>query len=215
MTEVTVAPEIGATVSVAEISPPKTTLTEKDRKYLKEGGVKLMREVLKDFPQQLPDAVILPETSARPLVDLLEPVFEQFSADRQTRTPRYYFYDANASDSGVQAQAILDELRKTGVVQPSLAIVDDYASIAAKTIGKIRSSFGEEMPAYVFIAESYHYPSKIKVAFDVRASEDLRGGFDYRQQKVGAKFKQEGINPVKEDMANIGKEIAVSLKQSK
>lgn len=76
-----------------------SVLTERDQKLLEESGRNLIEKFLQDYPDKLPDAIIFPDTSARPLVYLFKPILEEVSQQRNVTMPRFYFFAAHRSDS--------------------------------------------------------------------------------------------------------------------
>ncbi|QQS38381.1 hypothetical protein IPM62_03270 [Candidatus Woesebacteria bacterium] len=92
-------------------------LTEHDKVLLKNGALKIAQEVIQNYPGNLPDVIVLPDTSARPLRNLFDPIFRSIARQRGVRPPDFVFFQ---TPGGAQKIA----LRK----------VNDWGSIAeAKT----------------------------------------------------------------------------------
>ena len=70
-------------------------LSIKDARELEEQGTVIVRQFLKDYPQELPDAIILPDTSARPLFYFLKPILDKTSKERGVVKSKIYFFKTN------------------------------------------------------------------------------------------------------------------------
>jgi ribosomal protein S20 len=75
---------------------PEPILNDWDRKILIEGGEGVMRKIIED--QGIPDVVILPETSARPLYYLFNPSFKKLSQKMNTKPPEFVFFNVSSAD---------------------------------------------------------------------------------------------------------------------
>lgn len=150
-------------------------LTSRDKNTILEAGFRVIGDLLSDYPHQLPDAVILPDTAARPLTYLLRPVLNVVSAKRQVNKPRFFYfkvagtqqeltdpftglyYGDPAEDlllNRLRAEEIKDYTSLSGEVKPSFIIFDDYISPAANTVKLIRQAFGEQIPAYALLLDT-------------------------------------------------------------
>lgn len=67
-------------------------LSENDQKLLFESGERLVKLFLDDFSEKLPDAIIFPDTAARPLYYLLEPILRRIAQERAISLPKCYFF---------------------------------------------------------------------------------------------------------------------------
>jgi len=74
--------------------PPVPILNEWDKKVLEQGLPNIVKAMYKDFGNSLPDAIIFPDTSARPLFYTLNPIFKEISRDKGIPLPRCYFFAA-------------------------------------------------------------------------------------------------------------------------
>jgi len=76
---------------------PEPILNDWDRKILTEGGEGVMKKIIED--QGIPNVVILPETSARPLYYLFNPSFKKLSQKMKVEPPRFVFFNVSNPDS--------------------------------------------------------------------------------------------------------------------
>lgn len=72
-------------------------LSQADQENLEQSGVVIIKKLLNDFGEKLPDAIILPDTGARPLFYLLRTVLDEVATQRGVDTPRFYFFRYNRS----------------------------------------------------------------------------------------------------------------------
>src|SRR3989344_2048836 len=70
----------------------QSILNDWDKKILFEGGKNLVGKILEKFEGKLPEAVIFPETSARPLFYLFDPVFTKISEKMKITKPKIFFF---------------------------------------------------------------------------------------------------------------------------
>lgn len=68
-------------------------LNEWDKEMLFKGGMAVVRKILEKFDDKLPDAIIYPETSARPLYYLFNPVFEKIYKKNNLKKPEVFFFN--------------------------------------------------------------------------------------------------------------------------
>ena len=218
-------------------------LSEKDQQVLKEGGRKVVELLLKDFTDELPKAIIFPDTSARPLAHMFLPILRKLSEERGQEIPSFYFFQQVHGDpSNIErAEEILDYEGRGSKLEEFLkkflfkdgggiAIIDDYVSAEANTIGKIRHAFGDKnIPAYAVMGEVNFFPdfAKINVGLlDPYASRPgrLSKGFDYRESNAIGVSKDsnsiyvsknesvgEDVTKLRSDMKKVGEEIASGL----
>lgn len=147
----------------------KEILNYWDRDVLKTGINNLTLKIIEDFGGKLPDAIILPDTSARPLMYALRPAFEAVAKEKGCRIPQIYFFKTDKSTSNehakemVAARKVMQERareimgaeEKAGRDHPSMAIIDEYATEDANAIGEMRRAFGEAIPAYPVFSDSW------------------------------------------------------------
>ena len=74
-------------------------LNEWDKKILLEGGKNLVEKILKEFRGRLPDGIIYPDESARPLSYLFNPIFEKISKEKNRRKPLTFFMKVSKPDT--------------------------------------------------------------------------------------------------------------------
>lgn len=96
-----------------------------DVERLVNSGSEIFKKIEKDFPAKLPDAVILPDTGARPLVYLLRPLFQKLAKERGLELPQFYFFstvkdkvffykiDYFEKQTGLEADSLVAELTET------------------------------------------------------------------------------------------------------
>lgn len=79
MTELTATQETEQSPAVSNV---ELALKEITKERLEGAGKNLISKFLEDYATTLPDAIILPDTSARPLFYLLRPVLESVATKR-------------------------------------------------------------------------------------------------------------------------------------
>ena len=134
-------------------------LPSRDKRYLEVASERLIQQFIQDYPEKLPDAVILPETTARPLAYLLKPIFSRLAATRGVTAPHLIFFKVIQEKADLtpvgegRAKEIVQKLQSIGIQNPTVAIFDDYMSGEANTVREIRRSFHDpNIPAYVLLA---------------------------------------------------------------
>lgn len=70
-----------------------------DRNILEKGVKGVVEKILTDFNGQLPDVVVLPETSARPLMYAFRPIFKMLHDKQNVATPLFVFMNTTKPDS--------------------------------------------------------------------------------------------------------------------
>jgi hypothetical protein len=80
------------------IENKKTILNEWDKKILLEGSKNVVDKILKEFRGKLPDAIIYPDTSARPLSYLFDPIFSKISKEQNRKKPNIFFMKVQKAD---------------------------------------------------------------------------------------------------------------------
>lgn len=88
-------------------------LDDWDRSVLKKGLIGLIPKLYKDFGKSLPEVIILPDTSARPLYYALAPSFERISEEKGVSKPRFYFFKSERAYPVVQ---YIEESRGDGTL---------------------------------------------------------------------------------------------------
>lgn len=151
-------------------------LPESDQQLLYQSGKEILKKFLGDFPDRLPDVLIFPDTSARPLYYLLRPIIEQIAKSRGQNLPRIYFYatdkltgqerlqidnvarpqnrDESISAKKERVVEILDEVRKSIKEDrpPTIVAFDDFISRGV-TYDSLKENFGLDIPLYVFLGQ--------------------------------------------------------------
>lgn len=74
-------------IEKANIGP---VLSERDRELLLESGTNITKRLLSDYPDKLPDAIILPDLTSRIFSPLLRPILEKVAKQRGCDTPIIY-----------------------------------------------------------------------------------------------------------------------------
>lgn len=165
----------------AESKDKFEVLSDRDQRYLDEATRNIMLRILDQFPAELPDAVILPDTSAVPLADLLRPVFAAIAQRRGLdKTPQLIPFKLLRKDEAYsteldpeQESREIDEKtpksrnyhkQKASEIsgrlvaehpdrKPSIIIIDDYANDETLTIKTIRNAFGRrDISAYPLLS---------------------------------------------------------------
>jgi hypothetical protein len=77
----------------------KDILNDWDKRILMEGGKGVLNKILEKFDGNLPDVVIYPDASARPLFYLLDSSFKKLSQEKGIALPQTYFFAVHRSDS--------------------------------------------------------------------------------------------------------------------
>lgn len=146
------------------------------QKDLLESGRILIQKFLDDYPEKLPDAIILPDTAARPLLYLLRPVFEEITKKKRSAMPNFYFFahyvDTALSDkidasrltqedlNGIntnrkvwaeRAKQIKHDLERRNISDPEIVVFDSTLS-RGRTIQEIDLAFGKNLPIYAFVS---------------------------------------------------------------
>lgn len=74
-------------------------LTEYDQQLLEESTRNVMEEIAKRYPDELPDAVLLPDTSGRVLAYDIDPIFKKLAPQRGfDKTPALIFFKVQNKD---------------------------------------------------------------------------------------------------------------------
>ncbi len=76
----------------------KELLNPREEQILEEGLKSIVQKMFKDFNNNFPDAIILPDTAARPLFYALQPVIEKVHAATNSKKPRFYFFNSSKRD---------------------------------------------------------------------------------------------------------------------
>lgn len=77
-------------------------LNDWDRKYLTEGAQGVIKHMYADFENNFPDVILLPETAARPLYYLLTPIFKKLQENKNTKIPKFVFFNVGKNPHGMQ-----------------------------------------------------------------------------------------------------------------
>lgn len=84
-------------------------LSDNDRKNILQSANNLIDKFTTQYPHELPDVVILPEISARPLFYLLNPVMKALSEKRQIKAPSFAYFQTH---KGAELSLIDEEGRE-------------------------------------------------------------------------------------------------------
>ncbi|NVN97267.1 hypothetical protein HXX01_03505 [Candidatus Nomurabacteria bacterium] len=74
-------------------------LNEWDKKILFEGSKNVVDKILKEFRGRLPDGVIYPDESARPLFYLFDKIFDKIAKEKDIQKPRAFFFKTHKADT--------------------------------------------------------------------------------------------------------------------
>jgi len=77
-------------------------LNDWDKKYLTEGAQGIIKHRYADFENNFPDVILLPETAARPLSYLLAPIFKKLQENKNTKVPKFVFFNVGKNPHGMQ-----------------------------------------------------------------------------------------------------------------
>lgn len=77
----------------------ETILNEWDVKILLEGSKKVTDKILKEFNGKLPDGIVYPDESARPLHYLFNEIFEKIAKEQNRKKPRAFFLKISKPDT--------------------------------------------------------------------------------------------------------------------
>jgi hypothetical protein len=80
---------------------PAPMLNEWDEEILREGIPNVVWRMYEDFGNAFPDAIVLIDTAARPLMYAIEPSIRRFAQSRGLTTPKYYFMTAEETPSAL------------------------------------------------------------------------------------------------------------------
>lgn len=163
-------------------------LNDWDIELLTKGTKEVVRHMYKDFGNNFPEIIILPDSAARPLVYLFKPIFEKLNKSKQTGIPQFIFFStitaaflwdkdnmkednpdliASVNAMNERTKEIQDFLSKNN--KKTIAILDDINQTQS-TIDITRSAFDDEkIPAYsIGIFEYKDIPIK---------NDNAKGGF--------------------------------------
>jgi hypothetical protein len=141
-----------------------------DKEILEKGVSNMVTQMVKDFDGSLPDAIVLPDTSARPLFYTLQPIFQKLHEARGLSVPRHYMFNSKRPElfSNDFEQKRMDRARDLMAERAKeiwnfeakaesgmrIAIVDEYATADATTAKEIRRAFNDEkIRAYAVFAQ--------------------------------------------------------------
>lgn len=84
---------------------PETFLNSWDKKYLEKGAVGMLQKMYKEFNNNFPEVILLPERGARPLYYLLQPLFKKLNLKKGTKVPKVIFFSVSKRPGVVLAIA--------------------------------------------------------------------------------------------------------------
>jgi len=99
----------------------KPILNEWTRMVLEKGIGTLVPKIYEDFGEKLPDVVILPDTSARPLYYAFKPSFDRIAAEKGINRPRFYFFKTARPNEDLQGIEVATEADQSMPFQELLA----------------------------------------------------------------------------------------------
>ena len=79
-----------------------------DQIYLKESGLNVLRQLSVDFSRELPDAIVLPGNSAKPLVQLILPTLKLIAEQRNLEVPQFVRLNLSAQDRDIYILRLLE-----------------------------------------------------------------------------------------------------------
>jgi len=89
-------------------------LSEADQDNLLKSASSLINKFITQNPRELPDIIILPEISARPLYYLLNPAIKAISEKRQVKTPTFIYFQAHKGSE----MSLIDEEGREKMLTP-------------------------------------------------------------------------------------------------
>lgn len=101
-------------------------LNEWTRMVLEKGISTLVPKIYEDFGEKLPDVVILPDTSARPLYYAFKPSFDRIAAEKGIPRPHFYFFKTARPHETLQR---LEEGIEEGESLPLAEILERLKSV--------------------------------------------------------------------------------------
>ncbi len=192
----------------------KSILGEWDRSMLEKGVPLIIEKLYADFKNDFPDAIVLPDTAARPLFFLLKPIFEHLHALKGTTIPRRYAFNtrrlevsqwiAELPQRGEQRGATVhtteqlkQRLRDDGVTEEMIGL---YAAGANPEAMKMARDFMAERAK-----EILHYEERKKsrgriavideyATETAKTSEEIRKAFGNSELKVYLVTAQNGAD---------------------
>lgn len=193
-----------------EMGPDQEILPSRDKRYLEVAAERLIQQFIQDFPEKLPDALILPDVSARPLEYLLKPIFTHVAAKRRLPAPLFIFFKvirphpmgkgtvASEEMQYERAKEIVQKLLNKGIPNPKLVVFDDYMSGRATTLREVRRAFNDPtLPAYVLLVPNQHVDEYTRFGrLDPFADPIFHGessGFHYRRNTDPRKSTLMGV----------------------
>ena len=108
----------------------------RDVDLIKQAGENIFRRIMYDFPEELPDAVLLPDKGARPLWSLAKPVFDSLAEQRGVKPPRYFFVSTAKNDL-VESGLHLEKHNPRRVERIREAHANDLAERQREQLAKI------------------------------------------------------------------------------
>lgn len=101
-------------------------LNEWDKKILVEGGKNVVSKILKEFNGKLPDAIVYPDASARPVYYLLDPVFSAIAKNKNINKPKIFFLKIQGPDRNTPGYESTEE-RELGKEEAEVLLLKDLA----------------------------------------------------------------------------------------
>jgi predicted GNAT family acetyltransferase len=114
----------------------KSFLNEWDKKYLKKGTIGMVENIYKDFENNFPDVILLPERGARPLYYLLKPIFEKLSKDSGSKIPKFVYFSVSKKagiNLGIFEQ--YDDIKNSDDLTKTM--LENYPEMPMDTIQKL------------------------------------------------------------------------------
>lgn len=160
----------------SEMQKPSPEILGKwDKKMLEEGITNIVEQMLKDFDRKLPDTIILPDTSARPLFFALKPVFVQL--EQQIGVPAPTCFAFNAKRTPITLKLAEDQRRllfgKENTIDSSEELKKHYIDMGTDKI---------------FSGETF-IESSVKIA-EPETMKDARAVMKERAQQILARVGQ-------------------------
>lgn len=101
-------------------------LNEWDKKILLEGCKNVVTKILSEFNGKLPDAIVYPDTSARPVYYLLDPVFSKIAKNKNINKPKIFFLKVHGPDRNTSVYESTEE-RELGKEEAEVFLLKELA----------------------------------------------------------------------------------------
>lgn len=120
-----------------------------NEKDLKDNLSLVARKIIEDFPQILPDAMVYPDTSARPLASAMQPIFQRVAQERGVKSPNHYFFSTPDAEFRM-ASILLGRCADDGITIDEYIKRNDQGSALGKRVQHIQSLMDQRAAEIIF-----------------------------------------------------------------